>query len=377
MAAALAGLGMAAPLANPADALVANPADAAVSTPTAGTAVCTITNSAAVGLSGLVVTADGYIAVSDSNYDKSKIRIWYFDHSCRVTHSIGYPTAAYDPEDAALGRDGSLYVGDIGDNGMQRTTVTIWRLAPGSRTPKRYRYAYPDGAHDAEALLLTRDDEPIIVTKEPFVANVYEATARPDPSGHPVPLRKIGTLDVRATTTPNGYGIAGSTVVTGGAQSTDRTKVALRTYADAYEWTVSGGDVVKAITTTAPVVTPLSGEPAGESIAYGPGGTSFYTLSDVESTPMRNTIRRYASAVTVPAPRTSAAAGASPDSASPDSASPDAASPDAASPAAPSARPHAADPKPSGRGFEITAVIVVAMLIAAGVAGLALRRRRQ
>jgi hypothetical protein len=78
----------------------------------------------------------------------------------------------------------------------------------------------------------------------------------------------------------------------------------LRSYSDAYEWDVPDGDVVAAITTTKPRITPLPGEPQGESIAYGPGGTAYYTVSDQENQPVRARVLRY------PAPAAAAATAA-------------------------------------------------------------------
>jgi hypothetical protein len=262
------------------------------------TDVCTVTDHRVIGLSGLVVTRTGFISISDSNIDKSKIRIWYLTPSCHASRSIGYPTPAYDPEDAAFGRDGTLYVADIGDNGRHRPSIAIWSLRPGHTIPTIKRYAYPDGPHDAEALLLAADDSPIIVTKDPLRAGIYV------PSG-PGKLRKAGTFTLTPTGTAGGVGPLGGFVVTGGANSADRRRVALRSYNDAYEWSVPDGDVVKAITTAPPVITPLPDEPQGESIAYAPDGVSFYTVSDQETQPVRTVIRRYPSALHVPAVRVS------------------------------------------------------------------------
>lgn len=269
------------------------PPAAASAAPPAARTVCTITDDRVIGLSGLVVTPTGFISISDSNIDKSKIRIWYFDKSCHVTGSIGYPTSAYDPEDAAIGRDGTLYVADIGDNDRTRSTIAVWSLPPGHKIPTITRYAYPDGPHDAEAILLAADDSPIFVTKDPVNAGIYV----PDGPGR---LTRVGTFTLTPTATPSGVGPLGGFVVTGGANSPDRRKVALRSYNDAYEWSVPDGDVVRAITTTAPTITPLPNEPQGESIAYGPDGTSFYTVSDQEVAPIRTVILRYPSALTGP-----------------------------------------------------------------------------
>jgi hypothetical protein len=57
--------------------------------------------------------------------------------------------------------------------------------------------------------------------------------------------------------------------------------VVLRTYADAFEWDVVGGDVAKAITTGKPRITPLPNEPQGESITYSRDGRYFITASDL------------------------------------------------------------------------------------------------
>jgi hypothetical protein len=253
-----------------------------------GTAVCTIKDDRLVGLSGLVTTADGgFVSITDSNSDKSAVKIWFLDKACKYVKSIGYPQGQdpFDPEDLAVGKDGkTLYVADIGDNYKERTQrgVAVWKVPPGGK-PQIFRYKYPDGPHDAEAILLAADDSPIFVTKDVTgEAGIYVPTAPADPSGNPVPMRKAGTFTPVKTNTENGLGVVGNIVVTGGANSPDRTKVALRTYSDAYEWDVPDGDVVKAITGGPPRLTPLTGERIGEAIAYSQDGKFFYTVNDVE-----------------------------------------------------------------------------------------------
>jgi hypothetical protein len=259
---------------------------------TAATA-CVINDHRIIGLSGLVVTRTGYVVVSDSNTDKRAIRIWLLDRRCHLVRSISYPTSAYDPEDAAVGRDGTIYVADIGDNGSRRTSIGLWRIPPGSTRPHLYRYRYPDHAHDAEALLLAADDSPILVTKEPGVSQVFVPTGPPDPSGRPVALRAVGTFAPVATGTTNGLGLVGNLLVTGGANAPDRTTVALRTYSDAYVWDVRNGDVVKTVTTTSPRIVPLPNEPQGESVAFDSTGTRLFTVSDREATPVHTPILEY------------------------------------------------------------------------------------
>ena len=331
---------------------VAGPATAAVAAAPATTA-CVITDHRMIGLSGLVVTRTGYVAISDSNTDKRAIRVWLLDQRCHPVRSISYPTAAYDPEDAAVGRDGTIYVADIGDNGSRRSSIGLWRIGPGSTRPHLYRYRYPDHAHDAEALLLAADDSPIFVTKEPGASHLFVPTGPADPSGRPVLLREVGTFTPVVTGTPNGLGIVGNLLVTGGANAPDRTSVALRTYSDAYVWDVPDGDVVAAITTRSPRIVPLPNEPQGESVAFDPTGTHLFTVSDREGTPVRTPILLYdvPSATRPPSP----------------------------SPSAVAARPSSTGAPPaSGRAsFPYQLIVVgVAVVAVAGLAARGARRRR-
>jgi hypothetical protein len=71
----------------------------------------------------------------------------------------------YDPEALSRGVDGggrpALFLGDIGDNSTKRPNVSVFRLIEprtlGRHTvaAKWYRFRYPDGAHDAEALMVS------------------------------------------------------------------------------------------------------------------------------------------------------------------------------------------------------------------------------
>jgi len=258
------------------------------------TDVCVINDARAMELSGLVATSTGYVAVNDSNFDPSRIRIFFLDRSCKVTRTLGYPTAARDPEDLAVGPDGTLWVADIGDNvtsDARRTTIAVWRV-PDSGNPVINRLTYPDGPHDAEAMLINGDGRPVIVTKETSgVSSIYTTTGALQPNtANSVPLTKVGEFKPQPTGVINPFWLIGEELVTGAATSPDHHRVALRTYAAAYEWDVPDGDVVKAITGKAPRYTPLPDEVQGESIAYTTDGAAFLTVSDRSDSPV--TIRR-------------------------------------------------------------------------------------
>ena len=259
----------------------------------AGRVACTVTDHRVIGLSGLIVTDSGYVSISDSNVDKSAIRVWFFDKKCHVTRSISYPTSAFDPEDAAIGRDGTIYVADIGDNDRTRASIAVWRIKPGSSTPHIFRYRYPDHAHDAEAILLAADDTPIVVTKDIGGGEIFVPTGPADPSGKPVLLRRSVSSTRRRPRLRMGWGCSVGLLITGGANSRDRESGGAADVCRRVRLGRVGGDVVKAITTTTPVVVPLPGEPQGESVAFDPSGTHLFTVSDREVSPVRTPILEY------------------------------------------------------------------------------------
>ncbi len=261
--------------------------------PAHGTEVCAIRDDRLIELSGMVATATGYVVMNDGTDVLSRGKVFQLDGSCRPSRTASYPAPGQkDPEDMAVGKDGSIWVADIGDDPLnpRRPNIALWKFPPDltSGKPTLYRLRYPDGAHNAEALLLGADDTPIIVTRTASTAGIYVPTAPLTPSNSPSQagaMTKVGEFTPQRTSTSNGLGLLGYFTVTGGANSPDRKKVALRTYSDAYEWDVPDGDVVKAITTGKPRITPLPDEPQGEAIAYSIDGASFLTVSETADLP--------------------------------------------------------------------------------------------
>ena len=153
---------------------------------------------------------------------------------------------ARDWEDISIGpgpeRDKSyLYIGDIGDNDQQRSEVVVYRVAepvlnnqrstrsqPGVTQPaEAIRLQYPDGKHDAEALLVHPTSGNIYIVIKVVLANpaVYEAAAPLTP-GKLITMRRIGEVRV-----PSVFG----GVITGGSVSPDGRRVALCDYFQGYE----------------------------------------------------------------------------------------------------------------------------------------------
>ncbi|MEV6631267.1 hypothetical protein AB0M54_10990 [Actinoplanes sp. NPDC051470] len=286
----------------------------------AGKKVCKITDEKLPGLSGLVATDDGFVVINDSNPQNSRKRVFFLDAKCKVKDSVAYSgQGPLDTEDMVLSPDGkTLWIADIGDNDSKRPTVALWSMPlTGKQQPKIHRLKYPDGGHDAEALLINGDGTPIIVTKVVGVgkaAGVYTPAAKlktNNSAEDAVPLKRVGEVAVPASETPaNQIASLGSRSIDGGAVALNATKVALRTYTDALEWDVTGGDVLAALKGK-PRVTPLPNEPFGEAISFSPDGKYFYTVSDMENTPEQgaaNYILRYTPS-TAGAPVVKSAAG--------------------------------------------------------------------
>jgi hypothetical protein len=256
----------------------------------AGEKVCTVTDDRLVEISGLLATESGYVVINDSSDLASAERVFVLDEKCKVDREVRYGgNGPRDPEDATYSADGkTIWIADIGDNvtsEQRRTSVALWSMpADGSSRPVLHRLTYPGGdPHDAEALLMGDDGTPYIITKTTGAAEIYRPTAAlRKNNAEGVPMEKAGEITLPETTTANILGPAGRATVTGAARSPDGKRITLRTYADAFEWDLVDGDVVKTLTTTQPRVTALA-DPFGEAIAYTPDGTSFVTVSDVGS----------------------------------------------------------------------------------------------
>ncbi len=241
----------------------------ALGAPPAPETVCSVEDPRLGELSGLVAADDGWYAVNDGG---TRLEVFVLDRDCAVRDVLTDPADPYDVEDLARAADGTLWLGDTGDNRKQRETVALHALPPGGAATL-YRLTYPDGAHDAEALLLDESGTPYIITKNVLgKADVYRP-AGPLASPGPTALEHVGSLRLTSTDTPGGpVGATGSLLVTGAASAHDGSVVAVRTYTDAYLYPVPDGDIPAAFRRE-PVRVPLPDEGQGEAIAFEADGT--------------------------------------------------------------------------------------------------------
>ncbi|MEH0845956.1 hypothetical protein V6U81_26610, partial [Micromonospora sp. CPCC 205711] len=266
---------------------LAAPTSSAPVTP--GKKRCTIEDPRLRELSGLVATKTGYIVINDGTLQESRKKVFFLDTKCQIAKDpVRYSgSGPFDTEDLALSPDGNtLWIADIGDNVTskeRRPRIAVWSMTvTGAKQPVLHRMSYPEGKpHDAEALLIGANGLPLVITKVPSgKAEIYSPQGKlPSGDTDPVPMKKVGEITLPKTTTENPLNIIGRVAITGAARSPDGSKVVLRTYADAFEYDVTGGDVLAALTTATPRVTPLA-DPFGEAISYTPDGRSFVTVSD-------------------------------------------------------------------------------------------------
>lgn len=212
-----------------------------------------------------------------SHNDSGKPVLIALDAQGRVIGQLRLEGASVtDWEAVAVGRCASgscIYVGDIGDNDATRDRVTIYRVAEpdGATSSVRvtdvFHAAYPDGAHDAETLLIAPDGRLFIVTKgETGAVALYRFPANMRP-GATVTLERVGM--------PHPGGRAQmSDRITDGAMSADGEWIALRTRTRltlhrASELLAGKWDAVSVVD-----LRPL-GERQGEGVAFGPGGALF------------------------------------------------------------------------------------------------------
>ncbi|MFJ8203046.1 hypothetical protein [Micromonospora chalcea] len=250
---------------------------------------CTVEDNRLRELSGLIATSSGYVVINDGTDDPSRKRVFYLDAKCKVEKEVRYSgDGPFDTEDLALSPDRkTLWIADTGDNVEKKTRrerVAVWTMPlSGAKQPVLHRLSYPGKEpHDAEALLVGDDNMPLVITKDlSGKSEIFTPTVKLKAAGdpEPIPMKKVGEVTLPKTDTENKLGSPGRALVTGAARSPDGSKVVLRTYADAFEFDVSGGDIVKALTTGKPRITPLA-DPFGEAISYTPDGKLFVTVSD-------------------------------------------------------------------------------------------------
>lgn len=188
----------------------------------------------------------------------------------------------HDPEDVALGPCAPgetrpcLYVADTGDNLHTRSRVQVIRvvepqaLRSSPLVGESFTFTYPDGAHDAEAILVDpRTAEVYVVTKALMsLGHVY----RVDVHGRP---RREGAVHVATLSAPTGF----DALVTAGSVHPSGTRVLLRTYRGLWEFQRPEARNLVDVLRSTPRDVPTGRHIQGEAVTYTADGKS-YLLGD-------------------------------------------------------------------------------------------------
>jgi hypothetical protein len=240
---------------------------------------CQIKDSRLSGVSGISAIRGRVYVMNDS----APATVYTIDSLCRVTAASPVKVSVTDVEDLIATPDGAFWLADIGGNRVRRQVISLFHWSGSGTAAERFDLRYPDGVHDAEAMLVSLAGQVVVITKASNGrSEVYAASL---PLAKTNQLQKVGDLNVAALRRP-GDNAPGSLLITGGAVAPDGTHFVLRTYTSAYEWDAPDGDVVAAMATGKPRPIPLAKEAQGEAIAYAEDGTRLLTTTEKLPAPL-------------------------------------------------------------------------------------------
>jgi hypothetical protein len=244
-------------------AIPAQSAGAAGTPPPTPTRLFTIHDSRVKESSGLIKSQKYGGIWWTSNDSGDTARIFGVNQAGDVKAVLTFKAAVKDVEALAIDPDGTIYIADIGDNKSNRQMISVYtipepaKLADQSVKYHRYDFVYPDGAHDAETLLIQPDTHRLyFVTKVAQGKGAFYAA--------PAQASVHGTNDLtRLADAPPG--------ITDGTFLPDGKSLVLRSYVD-----------IALLSWPAPNVQARAAVPLaqGESVAIGPSATSLVVGSE-------------------------------------------------------------------------------------------------
>lgn len=169
-----------------------------------------------------------------------------------------------------------LYLGDIGDNRHILPFITVYRFPAPQTDPGQWKDSlisqfdainliYPDGFHDAEALLVDPRTKDIYILTKDQNAGLYVARY-PQNTGAATRLIKLGTLPI--------------STVTAADISPDANGILVKNYNSVFYWARKKDQTLLDCFRQTPLRLAYHKEPQGEAIAWEPDGKGFYTLSE-------------------------------------------------------------------------------------------------
>ncbi len=177
-----------------------------------------------------------------------------------------------------------LYAADIGDNDAVRDSISVYRVAEPNVLPadggsnssgtdgqtapaQRLELTYPDGAHDAETLLVDPKRGTLVIVTKGLAGGAAYAVSPPAGFTGKATLRRVGPISVP--------------LATGGDISADGNVVAVRGYFSLSVWRRRGNEPITQTLKRAPCTSPTAlSDGQGEAIALSKSGTTAWTVSE-------------------------------------------------------------------------------------------------
>ena len=234
----------------------------------------------ASGIVASVLHDDVFYAHNDAGDDA---RFFALDVSGAALGTYNLTNAtALDWEDIARGpcADASkscVYLADTGDNELERASYIVFRveeptaleLGQNDVTAQALTFKYPDGPHNAEALLVHPDTARVyVVTKDADDTRLYAFPEALDTTA-PMTLEFLGSVNVPGS----------KAIITGGDIHPDGDAILLRTKETLFEYALADISVESALT-KAPCGLPIADEAQGEAIAWTRTGDGYVSMSE-------------------------------------------------------------------------------------------------
>lgn len=182
-----------------------------------------------------------------------------------------------DWEDMTLGNGpitgtSYLYIAETGDNNKVYSQYSIIRFPEPSAnidtvtTWDELKFIYPDGSHDAEAILVDNNSKDIyIITKTDPVSRIYKLP-------YPQSISSVSTVTYIGSLPFSG--------VTSAASSVSGDELLIKTYTSLSYWKRNKNESIEDALKRVPVSLNYQVEPQGEAVCFKNDNSGFYTLSE-------------------------------------------------------------------------------------------------
>ena len=165
-----------------------------------------------------------------------------------------------------------IFIADIGDNRARSRQYFIYRFEePTASTDTVYAiekisFRYPDGSHDAEAMLIDNITKDIyLITKRDTLSKIYKL---------PYPQ---STSSVNTATYVGSLGFNG---VVSASCSADGLEIIVKTYFSISYWKRNRAEAISDVLKKKPLLLSYMLEPQGEAACFKNDKSGFYTLSE-------------------------------------------------------------------------------------------------